>query len=631
MTALPSTNGHTTRTALPPVITRRWLASEAKEAYLEAKRAMDSFMPRPSQQAQDIYGQAQEHFEQHQRESAGIQWNDPIEAWFDSLGSTNGVGFPNGWPMVRPQQMPYSLPMKRGEDLPLYMSEDILRIIRWNQRFVLANSEYAQAALENRVNYTVGTGFKYTVEPMPRYAGEVPEGEIANAQKLVDLFVEYNAMESREAEAQWRADAEGEFFIGLFDGEDGMLKTRFAEPDLIRSPNGDADPRTSFGIDCDRYDVEDVKGYWRVYDPTEDGYTPTFVPEAEMIHCKRNNFSTAKRGRPLFFQCEKPLIRATQMMSSLSALTRSRAKIALIRKLDQIAPTSGQSLVNSVTATGTSTSPVGTPPNNIESFADGTIITSDKRVEYDFPDAHLNPAAFVDVVYAELKGVAARAVIPEWMLTGNTSDMAAYTASLVAESPSAKSFGRNQSILTGYFGSYRIGMRRSLAMRFVWHCVERGWIPERIASMIRVVCKGPTVTTRNKAEEMTANESLNKMGAKSVQTIQEENDLDSQVENPRIKDERAAGLGAQQQQDQGSYGQHIAAITDKNGRIIHRRVGSNIKSQAGTRFGEEQAAVEAYTHAQEAEGKILVALTDKNGVKTHRWMSPEDVKAAGAE
>lgn len=526
----------------PPPFTRNQLAREAWKAYQEYNRVTADILRPPGMSPgmrDDFKGEVNRILKGQEAWSWDTPWLDPQELYYDQMGTDR-----NFWPLLqRPTPLLYQLSMKRGDYLPIYNSEEILRIIRENNRFVSNTSEYAQAGFENRVNYLVGDGFKYEAEPKPEYVGKVDKGDLQQIQRMVDLICEYNAIDQMEAESMLRYDMEGEWTIRIFWNKD-IPTLRFVEPDLIRSPTGDIDPADSFGIATDRYDVEDVRGAWIVDDPITQGYQPTFVPETDFVRCRNSMFGSAKRGLPLYYTCENALVQTSKMMRSVSALAIARSKIAMIRRLDGIAPASAQSLVQSVTATGIAQANASGGPPPSERYYDATILNADKRTDYEFPDNHLNPDAIITTAYSRLKGVSARCVIPSEWLTGDQSEMAAYNATIVAESKIGKSFSRLAKKFTGAFGSNRIGTRRSVLMRCLKWFADRGYINAEVLPMIQIKTTPNSIVTRNKRDEASTNDELNKMGAKSIQTIQEEAGLDPEVETQRILEERKKGIGA---------------------------------------------------------------------------------------
>ena len=502
--------------------TANTLASAGWAAYCEASRAMDGI--RGELRAQEQFGYPD-------------MWLDPLELLFEGFGSGDLPWIPQPVPPLMRRNM------KKGEDIPVQLNQPNLDIIRDRIRILVANSEYARSAIENRVNYAIGEGLTYTVEPDHR--DDVPPLQVKNAQRLVDLFCEYNSIDDCEAEGMIRYDIEGEWigrlFPQYFRSDDAMCKFRFVEPELLRSPDGDNNSANSYGILTDYYDVQDVKGYWIVDRPEAQGNVPTSVTDAKFIvHMKQGNYASSKRGRSPFYPVQANIKRVEQMSQSLSSLVRARCKIALLRKLKGISPPSAQALAQSVTAT-TFQDPITGQERNIEQFQDGQILTVDpNRVEYEYPDIDFNVDVVVNAMYFELRGVAASFQIPLWMLTAYTEDMAAYTASLVAESPSAKMFKRLQKKLKTHWGDGRIGTRRSVLWRFLYHCAEAGYLDMNWVPFLKIVVGAPTVETRDKDKEATQNKTYNEMKVKSRKTIQEEQGLDPEVETERLEEEAAA-------------------------------------------------------------------------------------------
>ena len=77
-------------------------------------------------------------------------------------------------------------------------------------------------------------------------------------------------------------------------------------------------------------------------------------------------------------------------------------------------------------------------------YAPGTILDAPAGLEYDFPAAGLDASNFITVLQAELRAVASRLVMPEFMLTSDASN-ANYASTLVAEGPAMKMFSRLQA------------------------------------------------------------------------------------------------------------------------------------------------------------------------------------------
>ena len=73
----------------------------------------------------------------------------------------------------------------------------------------------------------------------------------------------------------------------------------------------------------------------------------------------------------------------------------------------------------------------------------GTILDALADTDYQFPASGLDAGRYVTVLQAELRAIASRLVMPEFMLTSDASN-ANYTSTMVAEGPAMKMFDRMQ-------------------------------------------------------------------------------------------------------------------------------------------------------------------------------------------
>lgn len=147
---------------------------------------------------------------------------------------------------------------RKGELLPVYLTEQQLTITRRRIRALVYNNENALNAVNQRLNYAIGTGLTYTVSPC---TPECPPDLVHTTQAVVDAFTSFNEMAMRESEAHRRVDVEGEAFYRLFPQSNGLLAVRFIEPEHVTSPV-QAESEDSFGVRVSPGDIEHVLGYW---------------------------------------------------------------------------------------------------------------------------------------------------------------------------------------------------------------------------------------------------------------------------------------------------------------------------------------------------------------------------------
>lgn len=415
-----------------------------------------------------------------------------------------------------------------GELLPLYINWWQLKIIRDRSRQIARNNEFAIAAINAHRNYVVGTGFTYAVQA--RTDGSNPE-LIKRTQDLVDLFVEHNRMAELESEVIYRLHSDGECFLRSFKGEDGLLRVRFVEPELVRPPADDTTPASSFGIKCADEDIHHVVGYWIIEKPWEN-LTPTLVPADQILHLKLNSESNSKRGLPTIYAVESNLRAAEDVLQSMIAVAKARSKIAVIRKVNDSPPEA----INALTQTAadyTVTDPVQGRATTINHMGYGSILTSTGNVEYDFPAMNIGAADLVETLSANLRAIAARFGITETMMSTDASNNN-YASALVAEAPAVKTFERMQRMIGQAVGERRTRPERALIWQQITHAVNIGMLPRDVLDQVVIRAKGPQLVARDYDREAQTAKTYMDMGLWSPQTITAESGKNFEEEQRNI-------------------------------------------------------------------------------------------------
>jgi len=416
-----------------------------------------------------------------------------------------------------------------GELLPLYINWWQLKQLRDRSRFVCRNNEFAIAAINAHRNYVVGTGFTYTAQA--RQDNTDPK-LIQKVQDLIDLCCEHNRMSEIESEAVQRYHADGEFFWRLFRGGDGLLRVRFVEPELVRSPNDDNTPDNSFGVLCRGEDLHDRLAYWVVEKPWETT-TPTRVPAEQIIHVRANVESNSKRGLPTVYAVESNLRSAEDVLQSMIAVAKARSKIAVIRKLNDSPPEAVEEF-NRKATDYTVQDPASGYRTNISHMGYGTILTSSGNVEYDFPAMNIGAADLVETLSANLRAIAARFGITETMMSTDASNNN-YASALVAEAPAVKTFERMQRLLGQAIGERRTRPERSILWMQIAHAVDIGLLPGDVMDRITIRAKGPGLISRDYDREANTAKTYLDMGVWSPQTVTVESGKNFEEEQRNIQ------------------------------------------------------------------------------------------------
>lgn len=448
-------------------------------------------------------------------------YTDPLDAlWDDDTGELWSLIGPGGsaWQVANQQKTTFG-------------NETVLRDARAECRTLAIANEFCINGHENRINYIVGTGHSYSVAA--KKDEEVGDDALKEAQAILDDFIKANRWNQRQQEIVRRMDRDGECFLRFFTGPDG-LRVRFVEPDQVYQPDGKAnDQASSWGIQTAADDVETVEGYWI------DG---KLVKAEEIQHRKSNVDCNVKRGVPTFWPVRKNLRRATKLLRNMSVVAEIQAAIALIRKHQTGASADISSMVSADADASVTNERTGKTTYH-RKYAPGTILDVNQGVEYDFPAQGIDAGRYVAVLQAELRAIASRLVMPEFMLTSDASN-ANYSSTMVAEGPAVKQFQRLQFAM--------IEADLEVMDRVLDGAVVAGELDQTTRDAIQIDVTPPGLTTRNRSQEVAADMQLVVGKVMSIHTCQLKNELDPDTEQEYLDQEREeaeknnpfAGLGA---------------------------------------------------------------------------------------
>lgn len=482
-------------------------------------------------------------------------WVNPAEPLIDD---------PSFWQPVGPEAIPGNIDnRKRGEQLPYYLTWFGLKWIRDISRKLVAENEFAINALTNRVSYVVGKGFQYKAcakgvagpreeesadddfdpfedDDEPESTGEETDPLALATQRVIDEFVDTNAWCELEQEVVWRCDRDGECFLRLFHLGEGRVTVRIVEPEHVRPPAMDGVAAKSFGIETESDDVENILGY-RVIENPDISMVPVLVDAEEIVHFKLNTDRNAKRGLPTLYPVRKNLERADSILRNMSTLAAVQASFAVLRKHKKFSAAAVQAF-QQANAQQSYTNPASGQTNYLQFLKPGGIVDAPENTEYEFPAHGVNAGAFVEILQAELRAVASRLCMPEYMLTSDASN-ANYASTLVAEAPSTKNFERLQAFYARRFGDGGYSPEPhhcGVMWRVVALAVQAGRLPREVFQRVKIQAEGPSLVARDKASETNRAKTLSDAGVLSKPTWAKWEGLD-------YEQERDQGAGAQQE------------------------------------------------------------------------------------
>ena len=129
------------------------------------------------------------------------------------------------------------------------------------------------------------------------------------------------------------------------------------------------------------------------------------------------------------------------------------------------------------------------------------------------------------MLQAELRAIASRLVMPEFMLTSDASN-ANYASTMVAEGPAVKRFQRLQHEM--------IEDDRQVMWRVLAGAVEAGRLPAEALRSIDIQAIAPTLAVRDRLKDAQADQILLRNGAMSAQTMAMRHGLDPDREQRAI-------------------------------------------------------------------------------------------------
>lgn len=390
-----------------------------------------------------------------------------------------------------------------------FQNESQLHEVRSECRALATNNEFAINGHENRVSYIVGSGHAYRAVPR---AGHAQAEQLAGrVQAVLDEFVRANHWHRRQQEIVRRKDRDGECFLRFFCDAGGMLRVRFVEPEQVRTPPEEtANPAATFGIVTEPGDVETVLGYY------VDG---RWVEARQVQHRRANVDVNVKRGLPLFYPVRKNLHRAEKLLRNMSVVAEIQSAIALIRK-----HATGTRSALQQFAQGEADARAGGPGGQTayyRRYGPGTILDTLAGVDYEFPAAGIDAGRYVTVLQAELRAIASRLVMPEFMLTSDASN-ANYASTTVAEGPAMKMFERLQHEM--------VGEDHEVMDRVVAEAVAADRLPREALDAVEVRGIPPTLAVRDRLRDAQADRILLECGAMSVETMSMRHGLDPERE-----------------------------------------------------------------------------------------------------
>jgi len=381
-------------------------------------------------------------------------------------------------------------------------------------RWYALHHPFAAAALEVRCSYVVGTGHTYKLVPRP--GREVDQAVLDAALDELHRWMDADRWMIRQREIQYRLDRDGEVFLRIID-DDYHPRVRFIDPEYVVPPQ-QAVSYDTYGIQVDAQDAETVTGYW----VATDGRNVVLLPAAQVQHRKANVDRLAPRGVPILWPCRESLRRSHQILRAMSTVASIQASVAaVVRRLagGTIMPWAQQG------DPGVGKDAQG---RTYQEMPPGSILHLAPGEEWDAPANRIDVGNYVAAIQAELRAVAARMCMPEYMLSGDASN-ANYSSTLVAEGPAVKMFERLQAEAIWY--------DVEILQRVLRAAERRGVLPAGLTQLVRIEAEPPMIKTSDRLLEAQADQLLLSAGVVSRETVAARQGFDWSIERDRIEAE----------------------------------------------------------------------------------------------
>lgn len=392
---------------------------------------------------------------------------------------------------------------RRGQNHPIYRSEQELAVLRAPARLLCQTNSFAIGLKNGLLSYVIGQGFTYRAAySVDLSESDKPKGLLGSCQFAIDQFLAHNdwhggEMPSIEEELFERSLEEGETVLTQYKRDDGGMDVRICEPEQLTQPPGTDNREWGFGVYADPDDTQRPLAYWIQHGETP-GDGEEYDPD-ELLHIRLNSRRNAKRGVPDFcFDTADALRLAGVLRENLTEGAAIQAGIVGVRQHNTGTAEQIQRFVDedadfqTMTSSGRQT-PVRRQVVGFEDIPEGMSYVNG-------PGAN-NAAAHIAVMEACLRGAGVRWNAPEWLSTGYAANTN-YASSLTSESPFLQTVLRRQR-------GYREAFRRVVEQALLWaaqcgliHDANGNvWSAEQIKRLVRVECEAPNPISRDPMQE----------------------------------------------------------------------------------------------------------------------------------
>ena len=328
---------------------------------------------------------------------------------------------------------------QHGVYFPFFRTEQELGILRDISRIVARTNNHAEGMVEGLTSFVVGTGHKFKVTPRD----PADKQAARDLTEFLDYWAAVNEWDDRQQEAFSGSREDGNYLWRMF-ADDGVMKLRDVWPEQMTQPPDATFEEYGFGVRSKPGDAETVEEYYfrDIDDPTGDGER---VKACDVVHFKANSRRKIKCGLPDFcFNAKDVLDSAARLTRNMGEGSAIREAITLIRQHASASEEEVQQFSTANADFQEKRPPSFDKQQFVRQYEPGTELDIPDGMEFAGVPANPGTPAHASVVAILLRSAATKWNAPEWLVSGDASNMGAYTSSLVAESPFVRRITRAQ-------------------------------------------------------------------------------------------------------------------------------------------------------------------------------------------
>ena len=361
-----------------------------------------------------------------------------FESWGERIDVTEFMTDVPGFGSSRGSQFSQIYDRADGRYLPVYQNESELKMIRALSWHMADRVPMAQAWCNRLLDYTIGTGFDWTIKhPSPAIQEalrSVVDEVFENSSWTCDLERETYAREVVDGE--WLAEIEvssRQICLATREADELVEPARKSELEDFYEIRGFV-PSWSFGVLTSQKNTELPKGYHFVRDAA--GTDWDYLDASRVVHWKRNVRGKAKRGYGDFYTPHLYLLRSDRVLTNTAEGAATQAAIAyIVEHAEGSSRSQAESIASKYAALTGRTDPKTGEQQRKRNMAPNTRIDVPNGQKYHAGLLGSNASTiYIQVMESALRLAGTVHAFPEGMLTGSYENNN-YASSLTAEAP----------------------------------------------------------------------------------------------------------------------------------------------------------------------------------------------------